>query len=214
MQLYDFRDVAILTDFEPEDWEGLREAVDRSNLDHRDAILELIDADIEPDAKEARIKREYPADYKFMLQNFYPPLRHTNYKVSYVIRTYSDPEEILRVMHEHPQNLDQNEFYVAAEGLEAGSDEFTEVFETAVRMYPDDKAANLNAANAAIRRGAHAEARKYLAKAGQSPEADYARAALAIREKDYDEGLRLLRKAADAGLPQAQTTLAELQQRL
>lgn len=213
-QLYNFDNVTILTDYKPEDWEGLREAVVKSNIDNREAILELIDSDMEPDAKEAHIKKLYPATYKFMLANFYPALRHTNYKVSYVIRTYNDPVEILAVMREHPQNLDRNEFYVAAAELEPGSDEFTEVFETAVRMFPDDEAANLNAANAAIRRDDMATAEKYLEKAGSSAEVLYARAAMAIRKKDYTTARRYLILSKEAGLEQAAVTLEELEKRI
>lgn len=148
-----------------------------------------------------------------MLDNFYPALRHTDYRVSYIVRSFSDPAEILRIMKSRPQNLDQNEFYVAASGLEPGSDEFTEVFETAVRMFPDDPVANLNAANAAMRRGDLDAADRYIAKAGDSPEAIYARGAIAIRRSDFDTARRYLRQAADAGLSQAEATLTELNEK-
>ncbi len=157
-----------------------------SNLEHRDAILALIDSDMDPDVKEAKIKRLYPSDYRFMLQTYYPALRHTDYRISYVIRVFNDPREIMEIMRTDPRKLDLNEFYVAASAFEPGSDEFTEVYETAVRVFPNDKAANINAANAAMRRGDNAGAERYLPKAGDSPEADYTRGALAIRKKDYD----------------------------
>lgn len=213
-QLYRFDNVTLICDYEPEDWAGLRLAVEGSNLDHRSEILELIDSDMEPDKKEARIKRLYPQDYRFMLQTYYPALRHTDYKVSYVIRTYHDPKEILAVMKEYPQNLSLDEFYVAAGDLEPGSDEFTEVFETAVRMYPDDAFANLNAANAAIRRGDMAGASRYIEKAGDSPEAVYARGAIAIRMHDYETARRYLAAAKEAGLAKAAETLDELEKRI
>lgn len=212
-QLYHFDNVTFTTDYEPEDWEGLRREVAKSNLDHRAEILELIDSDIEPDHKEQVIKSRYPEEYRFMLQNFYPGLRHTNYKVTYVIRTYNDPEEILKVMNEQPQKLSQNEFYVAANKLEPGTDEFTDVFETAVRMFPEDTVANLNAANAAMRRGDLQSARRYVEKAGDSPEALYARGAIAIRSKDYNTAREYLKKASDAGLEKALATLKELDER-
>ena len=212
-RLYDFGSATVITDYEPEDWDGLRRAVASSNLDNRDAIIALIDSDMDPDAKEARIKALYPDDYSFMLQTYYPALRHTDYRVSYVVRSFSDPAEILRIMKSRPQNLDQNEFYVAASELEPGSDEFTEVFETAVRMFPDDEIANLNAANAAMRRGDLDGADRYLAKAGSSPEAVYARGAVAIRRYDFDTARRYLRQAADAGLRQAELTLDELNEK-
>ena len=43
-----------------------------SNIDNKEAILALIDSDMQPDAKEAKIKRTYPKEYRFMLQEYYP----------------------------------------------------------------------------------------------------------------------------------------------
>ena len=212
-QLYHFADNIIQTDYEPEDWAGLRRFVEQSNIDHRTEILAMIDSDMEPDAKEAKIKRTYPQEYRFMLQNFYPALRHTDYRIDYNIRTFSEADEIRRIMAEQPQKLSLNEFYLVAGKYEPGTDEFTEVFETAVRMYPNDEIANLNAANAAIRRDDFAAARRYLDKAGDSAEAVYARGALAIRKKDYDTARRYLSKAKEMGLEKAALTLEELNER-
>jgi len=213
-QLYSFADSIIQTDYEPEDWAGLRRYVEQSNIDHRAEILALIDSDMEPDAKEAKIKRTYPEEYRFMLQNFYPALRHTDYRIDYNIRTFSEVEEIKRIMAEQPQKLSLNEFYLVAGKYEPGTDEFTDVFQTAVRMFPNDETANLNAANAAIRRDDFGTARRYLDKAGDSAEAVYARGALAVREGDYETACRYLGKAKEMGLEQAGRTLDELNERL
>lgn len=212
-QLYHFADSIIQTDYEPEDWAGLRRYVEQSNINYRAEILTLIDSDMEPDAKEAKIKRTYPNEYRFMLQNFYPALRHTDYRIDYNIRKFNKVEEIKRIMAEQPQKLSLNEFYLVAGKYEPGTDEFTDVFETAVRMFPNDEIANLNAANAAIRRDDFATARRYLDKAGDSAEAVYARGALAIREKDYDTARRYLGKAKEMGLEKAALTLEELDER-
>lgn len=212
-QLYSFADNVIQTDYEPEDWAGLRRYVEQSNIDHRAEILALIDSDMEPDAKEWKIKRTYPEEYRFMLQNFYPALRHTDYRIDYNIRTFSDADEIKRIMAERPQKLSLNEFYLVAGQYEPGTDEFTDVFQTAVRMFPNDETANLNAANAAIRRDDFGTARRYLDKAGDSAEAAYARGALAVREGDYDTACRYLNKAKEMGLEQAGRTLDELDKR-
>lgn len=210
-QLYKFEEGIIATDYEPEDWAGLRRYVEQTNLDHRTEILALIDSDMEPDAKEAKIKRSYPEEYRFLLQNCYPALRHTDYRIAYVIRSYSDVEEIKRLMWTQPQKLSLNEFYLAAQEYEPGTDEFTEVFETAVRMFPDDTVANLNAANAAMRRGDNAGAARYLERAGDSPEAVYARGSLAVRTKDYETARKYLNEAKALGLEQAAVTLEELE---
>lgn len=211
-QLYSFSNNVIVTDYEPEDWAGLRRFVEQSDISHRQEILALIDSDREPDAKEWKIKSAYPEEYRFLLQNCYPALRHTDYRIAYTIRGYSDVEEIERIMRTRPQNLSLNEFNLVAQKYEPGSDEFTEVYETAVRMYPADETANLNAASAAMRRGDNAAAGRYLAKAGDSPEAVYARGALAIRNEDYDTARRYLEQAKRQGLKQAETTLEQLAQ--
>ena len=212
-QLYHFADSIIQTDYEPEDWAGLRHYVEQSNIDHRTEILAMIDSDMEPDAKEAKIKRTYPQEYRFMLQNFYPALRHTDYRIDYNIRTFSEADEIRRIMEEQPQKLSLNEFYLVAGKYEPGTDEFTEVFDTAVRMFPNDEIANLNAANAAIRRDDFGTARRYLDKAGDSAEAVYARGALAVREGYIDTARRYLSKAKEMGLEKAALTLKELDER-
>ena len=80
-------------------------------------------------------------------------------------------------------------------------------------MFPNDETANLNAANAAMRRGDLARAERYLAKAGDSAEAVYARGALAVREKDYTTAIKYLEQAEKMGLQQATATLKELNDR-
>lgn len=213
-QLYRFDPGLVTTASEPEDWEGLRHMVAGSNLDDKETILAVIDSDLEPDAKDARLRTAYPEQYRFMLSAFYPALRHTDYRIAYDIVSYSNPDTIIEVMQKAPQKLSLNEFYIAADRFEPGTDEFSEVYETAVRMYPADENANLNAANAAMRRDDLAAAERYLAKAGDSADAVYARASLAIRAKDYDKAIELLQQAADMGQQQAMETLEELKARI
>lgn len=212
-QLYNFADDIIKTDYEPEDWAGLRRFVEQSNIDHRTEILALIDSDMEPDAKEWKIRRTYPGEYKFMLQNFYPALRHTDYRIDYTIRKFSRVDEIKRIMNERPQKLSLNEFYLLSQEYEEESEEYANVFETAVRMYPNDEVANLNAANVAMRRNNLDAAERYLTKAGNSPKAVYARGALAVCKRDYATARQYMNKAKEMGMEQAATVLEDLDYR-
>ena len=173
----------------------------------------MIDISLSPDAKEAKIKRTYPEEYSFLLRNCYPALRHTDYRIDYNVRSYSNIEEIRRIMAERPEKLSLNEFYLVAQEYEPGTEEFTAVFETAVRMFPDDPVANLNAANAAMRHDDLDAAAGYLDKAGDSAEAFYARGALAIRTKDYAAAVRHMKRADAMGLREAEAILAELKER-
>ncbi len=209
-RLYQFEPGIISTDYEPENWEGLRKYVEGSNILHREQILELIDRDMNPDHKEWTIKQRYPQQYRFLLDYCYPALRRTDYRIAYNIRSYSDIEEIKRILHTQPQKLSLNEFYLVTQHLQPGSDEFTEAFETAVRMYPEDEVANLNAANAAMRRNDMERAERYLAKAGKSPEAIYARGAYAFLTKDYESARALFQVALGYGVQQAAETLRQM----
>ncbi len=209
-RLYHFAPGIIETDNEPEDWEGLRRFVEGSNLEHKAEILALIDSDMAPDPKEARIKKLYPAEYKFMLTQYYPALRHTDYRIDYNIRQFNDIEEIRRVFATEPSKLSLNELFVLANSYEPGSEPFNEVFATAVRMYPDDPVANLNAATTAMEKGDYPLAARYLEKAGDDPQSLYDRGILLALQGDYTAARPLLTRAAEAGIPQALDALAQL----
>ena len=201
-QLYHFAPGFIATDYEPEDWAGLREYVETSGaLDHRSEILALIDdSALDPDIKEKRIQARYGKDYLFLLHNVFPALRHSDYHIEYTIREFSDPAEIREVLRTAPQKLSLNEIYLAAQGLEPGSDDYNEVFETAVRMFPSEPVASLNAANASMQRGDLVGAARYLDRAGDSPEATYARGVYAALNKDFAKAVELMEKAVRDGL--------------
>lgn len=174
-QLYKFPDGFIKTAYEPEDWEGLKEWIENSNIDNKEALLAIIDSDLQPDTKNTKIQTAYPIQYRFLLENVYPGLRHSDYRIEYEIKHFTDVAEIAEVIKTAPQKLSLNEMYALANTLEPGSDDYNEIFETAVRMYPDDETANLNAANAAMIRGDLITAERYLKKAGYSELAQYAR---------------------------------------
>lgn len=205
--LYQFEDGFIKTSYEPENWEGLREYVAASTLEHKAEILEAIDSDREPDAREYYIRITWPEEYRTLLDNCYPALRRSDYTVEYTVRNYTSVEEIEKVMKEAPQNLSLEEFYKLAQTYEPGSDELDELFEIAVRMYPDDEIANLNAANSAMSKGDYERALRYLAQAGNRPEVVYARGALEVLRQDYEAAMPYLEQAKELGVRQAQPTI-------
>ena len=107
---------------------------------------------------------------------------------------------ILEKLKTEPQKLSLNEFYLAAAALESGSEAFKEVFDVAVAMYPSSEVANLNAANAAMERGDLASAEKYLAKAGESAQAEYARGIFAALSNDHGTAVDKFRYAEAEGV--------------
>lgn len=207
---YRFPSSIISTSYEPEDWEGLRRYVESSALPGREAILELIDSDMKPDPKNDALRKRFPKEYAFLLKEVYPALRHSDYTVEYVVRNYTDVDEIRQVLFSAPQKLSLNEMFLAASAMEPGTPEYEEAYAIAVRMYPDSPEANLNAGIAALKTSAFDAAATYLGKAGDSPEAVYARGLYKAFTGDYEAATPLLRQALDSGIEPAADALKQI----
>lgn len=100
--------------------------------------------------------------------------------------------------------------FMVAQTYKPGSQEYNDVFETAVRMFPEDQTANLNAANIALNKRDLPAAEHYLTKAGNTPEAIQARGLLALLQKKYDVAERLLTEAKSKGVREAEKNLQVL----
>ena len=112
-----------------------------------------------------------------------------------------------------PQKLSLEEFYVLAENYEQGSEAYNEVWETAIRMYPSDPVANLNAANTAMIKGDYDRAMRYLDKAGDSAEALYGRGVLEVLREDFDAARPYLLEAERMGITKAREVLDNIHNR-
>ena len=200
---YGFADTLFATASIPENWEGLRQYVAGSSLADRDGLLALIDSDRDPDAKERALRSSYPEAYATLLAECYPGLRRTDYRIDYTVRSFH-VDEAKAVFRTRPQNLSLDEMFAVAQTYEPGSDDFKQVFDVAVRMYPDSEVANLNAACALLEQGLTEQAQPYLEKAGDSPQAANARGVSLLLQGRYDEALPLLEQALQGGIKQAE----------
>lgn len=205
--LYTLPDKLFTSAATPEDWAGLRKLVADSEIEGRDEILALIDnTDLEPDAREGEIKKKFPKSYAYMLSEWYPGLRHSDYTVSYIVRPFT-VEETKEIMLKNPRQVSLNEMFLVAKTMTPGSEEFNKVMDIAVATYPQDETANLNAACAAISADDYVKAARYLKKAGNSAEADAARGVLAMKEGRYDEAEKYLKQAQQGGVEAATENL-------
>ena len=105
--------------------------------------------------------------------------------------------------------------YLVANTYSNGSQEFIDVFETAVRLFPEDDVARLNAAAAALSRRDTITAERYLGLVKQKGLPEYANAAgvLALLKGDYDTAARFLQAAMNAGLEVAGKNMEELEKK-
>ena len=201
---YGFDKSVIRVESEPENWQGLVEYVSASNLNDKEQILDFIEngpSDI--DQKEKQMRAKFPASYNVLLNDCYPGLRRTDYRIDYVIRSFK-LEEAKALVKTAPRRLSLEEMFAVAQTYEPGSEDFNRVFDVAVKMYPDDETANINAANALLEQGRAEEALKYLDKVkNSSPEAANARGVAYILLKDYEKAGRYIGKALEGHLEEA-----------
>ena len=154
-----------------EDWNGLRQAVESSDMADKQEILRIIDQVTPPDARDAQLIRLSGGNsYRFLLNNFYPPLRRTDYRIAYNVRSFS-LEEAKAQIKSNPRLLSLNEMYLVAHSYPKESKEFKEVFDIAVRLFPNDPIAIINSAATDLERGNFAIALERMEAVKEDPRA-------------------------------------------
>lgn len=196
-----------------EDWQGVKDYIAKNDIPQKQTVKDIIASSASPDEKEKAIANKAGEAHRYLIDNVYPQLRRTEYTVNYEVRNFN-LDEARQLVKTQPQKLSLNEMYTVANSYEKGSKDYNEVFDVAVKMFPNDELANLNAAYTAIDRGDTVSAEQYLKKAGSSPQADNAKGAVAVLKKDYPTAKSYFQKAADAGLAEAKTNLQELLKRM
>src|SRR5690554_5484380 len=193
-----------------EDWDGLRQAVAASSLGDRQAILDIIDNVPNPDARDAELmKLSNGETYRTLLNNYYPPLRRTEYVVAYNVRPF-DVEEASEIIKTNPRLLSLNEMYLVAQQYPAGSIEFKEVFDIAARHYPDSDIAILNSASADIEGGNMDAAIERMSKIEDNPKAWNNLAVAYALKGDLQKAKQYFEKAVSANDADARANLEEL----
>lgn len=211
--LYKFAPGIMTTSYDPEDWGGLRSYVADSlnyNLTNRAGLLEIIDGPLGFDARDYALKSSYPSDYRILLTEIYPWLRHSDYEVKYTIKVYTDIQNLMRLYNSDPSKLRAVDFYTIAQQYPSGSKEYLAVMKKAVEIYPEQPMINLNVANIYLMDNDFDKAEDYLLKAGASPQADYARGVLAAKRGYYKEAVKFFESAEKGGIAQANDYIKQI----
>lgn len=199
--------------FGGEDWDGLVKLVKASDMPDKEPVLAIIEHVGILEGRERRLMDLYGGvPYRYMLREMFPSLRRVLCRVNYAVKNF-DVEEAKEVIKTRPQNLSLNEMYTVANTYEPGTQEFNDIFETAVRLYPNDPTAQVNAAVAALGRGDTVSAARYLGKVNAKmriPEYDNAKGVLEMLRGEYDRAESYLQAASDAGVEAAARNLEEL----
>lgn len=199
--------------FGGENWDGLIDALETLDMDYKNEVLDIIqDIPIEKGRETKLMQLRGGVPYRYLLKNVFPSLRVAICKVNYDIKNFN-VDEAKEVIKRRPQNLSLNEMFLVANTYPKGSQEFIDVFETAVRVYPDSEIANMNAATAALSRNDLISAERYLKKMESQeywPEYNNAMGILTLLKGDYELAEEYLNKARELGLDVATDNLEEL----
>lgn len=199
----------------PEDWAGLRAYVEKSSMPLKDKVLAIIDnGDTNFDIKENRIKALDAQMYQDLLKDCYPALRHSDYVINYVVRAYTDVNEAKEILKKNPQLLSLEEMFRIAQSYDKGSDSFNQVFDIAVRMYPNDPTANINAAAIELQQGNLQKATQYLERSDAQVGATQNNlGVLKLLQGSLDEAEIYFKKAQSLGAAEAVANLEELRKK-
>lgn len=198
--------------FGGENWEGLVKALEASNMKEKTEFLNIIRNTSDIARRKEEIKRVGGgAPYRTMLKELYPALRKVNCRIDYTIANFK-VDEGKEIIKTQPQYLSLNEMYLVANSYPKGGDDFIKVFDIAVRMYPDDEVANLNAAAVALSKKDLPDARKYLDKSNKQT-AEYANnnGIYYLLSGNKDQAIVEFTKAARNGNEAARYNLEEIE---
>lgn len=217
MTEFDYPESFYTIRFGGEDWEGLVALIEKSDMRYKREALDLIASVPDEQSRETdlmALKGGVP--YRWMLKELFPKLRRVTFKADYKVRQFNI-EEAKEIVKTRPQNLSLNEMFLVANTYESGSQEFSDLFETAVRMFPEDPTANLNAAVAALGHKDYVNADRYLKRIEdedvmKTPEYGNAMGVLImLHNEDYAQAELYFEAAAKAGLEAAEENLEELE---
>lgn len=205
--------------FGGENWNGLKQKVEASDMPYRQQVLDIIEsvpAEINyvtnTSRKKALMDLAGGVPYRYMLREFFPSLRKAVCRIDFDVKNF-DVDQAKEVMKTRPQNLSLNEMFLVANSYEKGAPEFIDLFETAVKLFPNNMIANLNAATAALERKDLISAEKYLTKVDaetEVPEYYNTKAILYMFKGDLNNAEDYFQKAAEKGLSEARRNLNEM----
>jgi outer membrane protein OmpA-like peptidoglycan-associated protein len=184
--------------FTPEDWGGLIDSIQARGFVQSAQMLKLINEEGDADQREYQLRTQFPEEYRTLLQEVYPRLRHSNYTIKFAVRAFT-LEEAREYMQTHPDYLSLDEYFQVANSYAKGSAERVKALQQAAAQFPDDATAQLNAAIASLEADDLSTAARYAQQAGDSCAAHNVRGVIALRQGNLDAARQEFAQAASQG---------------
>ena len=190
------------------DWDGLREAIATSSLDHKEQVLEILQKEPVSERTAALRAIDDGQTYAQLLQTYYPPLRRTVISFSFVVKGF-DLEEAKQVIKTHPTHLSLAEVNLLANSYPAGSAERYQTWVIAADAFPNAVEPATNAAIMDLEAGRYDQAVKLLERYKKNTKLYTLLGIAYAYNEQYDNARTYLTKAAQLGLPDALYNLDE-----
>lgn len=214
---YGFPLLHISAEGKGEDWDGLRQAVVDSDMKAKDTILSIIDSyDIIDGREKLLMELQGGAPYHYMMRHLFPALRRIEIKITYRVRAF-EADEVETLIESRPQDLSLHEIHEMAQAQNNDQtilhrrNEYGREYDIAVRYFPDDDIANINASSAALVRGDMELAWLCLNKVKNNPMASNNLGVYYWLCGKVEEAENYFRKALETDLRRATYNLEQLQ---
>lgn len=191
-------DAPVSARYTAQDWEGFKQLVEKSNIQDKNIILSVLSSYTDPEEREKQIKN-ISSVFSVLADEILPQLRRSRLTANVEIIGKSDAE-INRLATSAPYSLSVEELLYAATLVDA-NDAKAAIYNTVVKVYPNDYRAYNNLGTLEFEKGNFVDAEKYFNQAqnlagGKSPEVNYNYALMALRVGDKDSAQQFLGNAA------------------
>ena len=187
------------SEYTAEDWEGFKELISQSNLPDKELILRLLSMYSDPEEREQQIKN-ISSVYSELANEILPKLRRARVTLNYQIIGRSD-DQIKAQYAENPAELSLEEILYSSILTEDEAEQ-SDIFNTAIKLYPNDYRAYNNLGVMAYNKGDYSTAASYFAKAESvakaAPEVMVNLGYLELLDGNVAEAEAYMAKGADA----------------
>lgn len=151
------------TRYTPEDWDGFREMLEKSNIQDKDLILRVLSMYTDPEVREREIKNLASA-FTQVADEVLPKLRRAKLLTSVNIIGKSD-EEIVAIAENNPASLNQAELLYAAT-LTSDDAKKMKIYKSFSEIFPNDWRGPNNVGAVLANQQKYADAKSWFQKAG------------------------------------------------
>ena len=171
-----------------EDWDGFKEALEKSNIQDKDLILRVLSMYSDPEVREREI-RNISSAFTSVAKEILPQLRRSRFIVK--ITEYGKKDnEIKELIKNNPESLSLEELLYSVNLFDNDSEKL-DIFDNVINLYPNDWRAYNDVAVLLCKQGSFADSKEYFEKAkdlsGKNPIVMNNLGAIALRNNELDK---------------------------